>query len=319
MFQSLIQRWLAAQVKQAVQGAIFKEIQNGMAGGPKDKSEQVEQAGPTSGCDDAPDESAETEPVAIGMVFALPMEAAGVVDRLDDARTTKANGLRYHTGRFCAYRVAIVEAGMGREKAVLATERLIDVFRPERLLSAGYAGGLTSAMKRERLIVPARLIRDSDEATITLPGRADGEEAFTLLTTDRVVRTPAEKTELGKRFQADLVDMETYAIAEACARLDVPFLPLRVVLDTVDEEIAKDVQRIVDAGTGTGGTARMLGSVFGALLKRPSSLLDLYQLKERALIATDRLAQGIERLLKTTEETENDKIKIKIQNSEPGV
>ena len=45
-----------------------------------------------------------------------------------------------------------------------------------------------------------------------------------LLTVDRIVRTAAEKAELRRRFEADLVDMETSAVAALCSERGVRFL-----------------------------------------------------------------------------------------------
>ena len=245
-------------------------------------------------------------PVDVGMVFALSMEAGGVIDRMTERRTTKGNGFRFHTGLFEGRRVALVEAGIGREKAGAAAEALWNVFRPYRILTAGYAGGLSSSLKRYEVFVPRRFIRAADgsiledildvfspEATASCDD-ANDSPSLTLVTCDRVVRTTAEKRKLHDTFCADLVDMETWAVVEFCARKEIPCLALRIVLDTADEELSKEVSRIADPNIGT---ARMLGSVVSALWRKPSSLLDLYQLKERALIATDRLADRIAELL----------------------
>jgi len=48
-----------------------------------------------------------------------------------------------------------------------------------------------------------------------------------LLTVDAIVRTSAEKAELRSRFSADVVDMETSAVASVCESRGVRFLSVR--------------------------------------------------------------------------------------------
>lgn len=244
------------------------------------------------------DDGAVSREFEIGLVFALSMEAAGIVDRLQESERTRGNGLTFYTGNFTGHRVVVVETGIGESAALRGAELLLDLYRPKRLLSAGYAGGLTKRLGRNELVIPSRFVRLRDGALLeSVDGAHTDSSQYTLLTSERVIRTPGEKRDLGKRFGADMVDMESWALAEFARRHGIPFLSLRIILDTIEEELASDVQRIVDNSTNT---ARMLGSVVGALFRRPSSLLDLYHLKERALVATDRLAIGIAELLKKT-------------------
>ena len=270
-FQHLIARWLAAQATEAIKKEIFS---------PEPGTEIV----PQGGCDDAASLA-----VDIGFVFALPMEAAGIVDRLTERKTTVGDGRKFHTGRLRKFRVAVVESGVGQEKAGRATEVLIDTFRPKRLISAGYSGALSSDLKRFAIRIPSAVIRESDGKRIELQPEAD--DAVNLLTTDFVVATPKRKKSLGEQHRAALVDMETFAIAECCEEHGVPFLSVRIVLDTVNEALPKDVERIMKSAERS--TARLAGSVLGSLFSRPSALIDLYTLKERAIDAADRLAKRI--------------------------
>ena len=267
-FQQLIARWLTAQATEAIEKELFS---------------------PEPGTEIACDEDGNPLATDIGFVFALPMEAAGIVDRLTESQTTIGDGRKYHTGRLRKFRVAVVESGVGQEKAGQATEALIDTFRPKRLVSAGYSGALSEELKRFSIRIPTVVVRESDGKRIDLQPESD--DSMTLLTTDFVVATPKRKKSLGKKHHAALVDMETFAVAEQCQERGVPFLSVRIVLDTVDESLPKDVQRIMKSAERS--KARLAGSVLGSLFSRPSALLDLYKLKERAIDATDRLAKRI--------------------------
>ncbi len=247
------------------------------------------------------------ETVDLGFVFALALEAAGIVDRLQNRTTTRGAGRTFHTGQWAGRRIALVESGIGQEKAAQATEALIGTFGPKQIISAGYAGGLCNRWKRNTVCFPERLIRHSDAARLDLTcssavprlvsrDTAAGGDKLALLTTDRVIATATEKNLLGRETGAELVDMETFAVAEVCRRHNLPILAIRIVLDTADEELPSDIQKILHhAQSGVPrSSARLAGSVVGAFWRRPKIMFDLFALKQRALDATDRLARQIE-------------------------
>ena len=110
-----------------------------------------------------------------------------------------------------------------------------------------------------------------------------------LLTVDRAVRLPSDKRKLFEQYGAAAVDMETFAVAEVCRRMDVPFSSIRVISDTADDELPRDVENLLEQKSG----AARLGAAVGAVWRRPASLKDMYQLRENALVASDRLARFI--------------------------
>jgi adenosylhomocysteine nucleosidase len=106
-----------------------------------------------------------------------------------------------------------------------------------------------------------------------------------LLTVDRIARHAAEKRALGEAHPGLAVDMESLAVAEVCSREKIRFLAIRVISDPVDQELPRDVDRLVQRKTLAG----RLGAATRAIIRRPSTIKDLWQLKEDALVASDRL------------------------------
>jgi adenosylhomocysteine nucleosidase len=82
-------------------------------------------------------------------------------------------------------------------------------------------------------------------------------------------------------------DMETYAIAEVCRVAKVPFLSVRVISDALEDELPKEVERLLEQHS----LASKLGAATGAIFNRPSSIKDMWNLKEQAIKASDRLAR----------------------------
>ncbi len=81
--------------------------------------------------------------------------------------------------------------------------------------------------------------------------------------------------------------METFAVAEVCAARQVAFSSIRVTNDAADQALPRDVEHLLAQKTA----AARLGAALGALLHRPGSAKDMYQLRENALIASGRLAK----------------------------
>ncbi|MDR3181489.1 MAG: hypothetical protein LBT89_00980 [Planctomycetaceae bacterium] len=232
-----------------------------------------------------------------GFVFALPIEGAGIIERLTQRRTTKGNGRTFHSGRFANRRIVLIESGIGQEAARAAAEVLCDVFNPKCLCSAGYAGGLSQRLKKMTLCIPQQVVRLSDGAALDLTGsvpqRLDVQAAgvLTLLTADKPIALPDEKIRLGKKYDAELVDMETFAVAEVCRRRQLPFLPLRIIFDAVDEPLMPGTAALQNS-TGH-GFLRLAGTVLQLVAKRPATVIDILKMYQDAIKAREKLTKQI--------------------------
>jgi adenosylhomocysteine nucleosidase len=226
----------------------------------------------------------------VGVVFALPIEAGGLVDRLAGAIGTHGAGFVAREGGLDGRRVVIVESGAGQTRAAQATEALILGHRPRWIVSAGFAGGLDERVKQGDILM-ADAIADTSGRELAIDfklGEASPRvHVGRLLTVDRVIRDPAEKRALGRQHRALAVDMESLAVAEVCSREKVRFLSVRVIIDDVERTLPRDIDLLVNKQT----TAGRLGAAAGAIFRRPSSVKDMWQLKEDALVASERLAK----------------------------
>src|SRR5262245_12252727 len=179
--------------------------------------------------------------VDVGVVAAMGIEVGFLTDSLKKVR--KYSGPR-HTiieGECGGKLLALIVTGMGREAARRGAELLVDGHRPRLVLSAGFAGALDPALPRNTIVLASE-VADLEGNRIRVDGspRPEGDAARArsgrLLTVDHIIRTAAEKAELRARHNADLVDMETFAVAALCAERSIPFQSVRVISDdaTVD-------------------------------------------------------------------------------------
>ncbi len=229
----------------------------------------------------------------LGVVFALGIESGCLEDLLQGIVTVRGGGFTIREGGLQGRRVVVILSGTGRQNAATASEVLIDGHRPRRVVSAGFAGALSPQLKRNDILIADRLIDVSTGAEMPVGplgpagGDSGGMHRGALLTSDHVVRLPDEKRSFFERYGALAVEMETFAVATVCRRREVPFSSIRVINDTADERLPRDVEYLLTRKTGI---AR-LGAAFGAICHRPSSFKDMYQLRENALVASGRLAK----------------------------
>lgn len=153
--------------------------------------------------------------------------------------------------------------GIGKVEAAAATARAIAEHRPTLVVNVGTAGALRPGVSG--LFVPSVVVNHdlSAEAIRALGHEAVDEieivggDGSTLATGDLFVTDPAVRDRIAAR--ADLVDMEGFAVARACAVFDVPVRLVKVVSDTADDT-ALDWPAVVDR------CARQLGDWLSAEL-----------------------------------------------------
>jgi len=233
-------------------------------------------------------------PCQVALVFALAAEAGGLVDRMQQAATTRGAKYTEHVGLLAGRHVAVVQSGAGAAAAAAAVDDVIRVRQPEWVVSAGFAGGLHEALRRGHILM-ADTVLDAAGKTLSVGLKMDartleqspGLHVGRLLAVDRVVHDPDEKQRLGAQHEALACDMETLAVAEVCAEHGVRLLSVRVISDAVDERLPADIDVLLKQAT----TASRLGAAAGAVFRRPSSVKDMWALKENALQQSDRLAK----------------------------
>lgn len=245
-------------------------------------------------------QSAETgaaPPCDVGLVFALGVELGGLEDRMQQVRKFKGDGFVVRCGRLCDRNIAVVESGPGQEAARRGAKALIAGHHPQWVVSAGFAGGLVDVLSKRRFLMAQEIaspdgrvnrvdFRVSAEALQSTPHVRVGR----LLTVDQIIRTTAEKRALAEKHQADAVDMETFAVSEVCRETKTKFMALRIISDSVHDELPVEIERLFQQTTGAG----RVGAALGAVMRRPGAVKDLWQLKEDAVRASDMLAVFLE-------------------------
>ena len=170
----------------------------------------------------------------IGIVAALSGELKPLV------RGWQKRERNLWVGRVADCEAAAVAGGIGAGAAERAAERVFAEFNPEVLVSCGWAGALTCAVKPPTACAISEVIdAGNDQHYATKCARG-----YRLITLDRVAG-PNEKRGLAEKYQSVLVDMEAAAVARiACAR-GIPFYCFKGISDGYSDELP-DFSRFID-------------------------------------------------------------------------
>lgn len=244
------------------------------------------------------------EPV-IGVVCALHLEVAPFLERCQQLKVESGNGLTFRGCRLHGMRICVVEGGTGMPLARQATHALIDAFQPSWILSVGFSGALVDHLRIGDIVVADGITSHSGRERLGIDVKMSaapeaGLHVGHLCTTDHIVRRVDEKRELSQSTGAIAVDMESLGVAEVCRERPTKFMAVRVISDDLAGDLPPEVLAIL----GPKGTIRA-GALFGSILKRPGCIMDLWDMREQAVKAANRLAAFlpgvIEQLSKVSE------------------
>ncbi len=214
-------------------------------------------------------------PQAVGIVAALAAEARplGPAARRSGELATLADG------------TLIAVTGIGGAAAARGARTLVAA-GCGALASWGLAGGLDPALACGAILLPEEVILDGGSSLQTAPAWRErivqSLEARwpvrqgRLLTSVRALGTVADKSAAFRVTGAGAVDMESFAVAEVAAAHGLPFVAVRVIVDTAGDELPAALAGVADE-SGQLSIVRLLRSV----VSEPAGIATLLRLARR--------------------------------------
>ena len=196
--------------------------------------------------------------------------------------------------------VRVAATGEGPRRAARRAAELCDLHRPSLLLGAGVAGALSADLAFGEILVARRVCDASGDAPhpdAALSERAaaiPGIRGGALFSADFMVVAARERSELAARVGDDpsAVDMESAGWARVANARGIPYLVVRAVSDTADEDLPAYLSRCYDP---EGGIRR--GRVILHALAKPSSVPRLLAMRRRVHECGERLSAFLEHFL----------------------
>jgi adenosylhomocysteine nucleosidase len=179
-------------------------------------------------------------------------------------------------------------SGIGRAAAAAAAQALVDA-GVSALMTFGMAGGLDPALKPGSVVIPRELIsldgaryaacRAWREQVVAAVSALCAVSEGNLLTSTHAIQTPADKAAAFRTTGAAAVDMESVAVAEIAAKHNLPFIAVRVIVDTAADMLPRAV--VAASRAGKVQFARLIGG----LILAPREIASLIRLAQRYRIA----------------------------------
>jgi len=200
-----------------------------------------------------------------GIIGAMEPEVAILKSKLTNCQMTDYAGYTFYEGELEGSAVIIVQSGIGKVAAALATAILIEKFQPDYVVNTGSAGGFEQSLKVGDIVISSEVRYHDVDVTAfgyeigQLPGNPAayiphpdlvqaaqaGIEALENITTliglittgDTFMTADADIAKARKNFPTMVaVEMEGAAIAHTCHQFNVPFVIIRSMSDIAGKE-----------------------------------------------------------------------------------
>lgn len=188
----------------------------------------------------------------------------------------------------------VAVTGMGSSAASKGAATLIEA-GATALASFGMAGGLDPTLSAGAILLPTEVIGVDGKRVATAQGWRDRVTAAvsahgsvrggSLLTATRAIGSVADKAELFRDTGAVAVDMESLAVGETAQAHQLPFVAVRVIVDSAGDALPNAVTTAADKEGHL-----HIWRLIGALALAPNELAPLLRLARRYRAANRSLA-----------------------------
>jgi len=200
-----------------------------------------------------------------GIIGAMEPEVAILKAKLTNGETSSHAGYTFYQGQIDNNDVVIVQSGIGKVAAALATAILIDKFQPDYIVNTGSAGGFDATLNVGDIVVssevryhdvdvtafgyeigqlpenPAAYIPHKTLITAAKAGINELKNIQTMVglitTGDTFMTKDDDIAKARKNFPTmAAVEMEGAAIAQTCHQFNIPFVIIRSLSDIAGKE-----------------------------------------------------------------------------------
>jgi len=243
----------------------------------------------------------------LAILGALPRELSYIIKNLGALKSPDEWPFPVYMSGECQIETAIVQTGMGMARATAALKMVLSRFKPDCILSTGFAGALYQIASPGDLVRGTRFflfptagelgsssacfMQSELKPDQQLPGRlAERLYGMTSLREGSIItlQQPLKKSILRKGVPEELpfpvCDMETFGLAGLSLESNIPFISVRSVSDVLDEEVPPELIGVVGE-TG----APNLGRLFSAITTNPALVTDVLRLRRNSEAASRNL------------------------------
>jgi adenosylhomocysteine nucleosidase len=188
----------------------------------------------------------------------------------------------------------LVCGGIGAEAARRATEAAIALYKPELVLSVGFAGAVERVLKVGEIFSPGRVIDVRDGSCVeTGIGRG-------VLVSVAAIADVEQKAKLNESYGAQAVDMEAAAVARGAQARGIRFMAVKAISDE-SNFVMPPMGRFVDRE----GQFRETGFA-ASVMVQPWLWLRVFRLARNSTKASRALCAELGRYIQDAEVSESE-------------
>lgn len=236
----------------------------------------------------------------IAIVAAIQEEIAGI------------NNLYRHF----PYQAKVVLTGPGKTCAVAATKNLVNSQpKPQAIISTGFCAGLLDELRTGDLVLTRKLNLAYSQNTLLADSRLSrlAEECIhenvlpymrrDSVTVPTLLVTPESKLEASRSYAAQCASLEDYWVCWVASNAGIPFLSIHAVLDTSNQSIKPNIERLMWLRQEKGQFKALLHAI-----SKPMDYPTLFLLAKRARQASNQLGVFLRAFVSKTLEREPEKL-----------
>ena len=206
----------------------------------------------------------------IGIIGAMSEEITYLKEKIEIVTTKNIIGLDFHVGKYCGNSIVLVISGIGKVNAAVCTQVLIDHFGVDYIINTGCAGAIHPELGIGDILISTDAVQhDMDVSALgdpigTIPrvkadqmrvnmaheAAAEPSENYHVIlgrvaSGDKFIGTKEGKEHIKRYVQGDCAEMEGAAIAHACWLNRIPFVIIRAISDSADEQANMSYEQFV--------------------------------------------------------------------------
>jgi adenosylhomocysteine nucleosidase len=214
----------------------------------------------------------------IGIIGAMEPEVALLRQQISNATSTQLGSYTFYSGSLAGGNVVLVQSGIGKVAAALATALLSQHFKPDAVINTGSAGGFDPELNVGDVVISTEVCHH--DVDVTAFGYTMGQvpqmpASFTahpqlvqaaeqsiqalgycqtkkglIATGDSFICDPVRISVMRQHFPSMLaVEMEGAAIAQVCHMLNTPFVVIRSLSDIAGKESPQSFEAYLEVAS----------------------------------------------------------------------
>ncbi len=199
----------------------------------------------------------------IGIIVAMPEEIKPLLKGAPQVVREQLGIFPLYSFSQHNHRFAVIESGIGADRALTAAQTLTEALNPELLISMGFGGGVSPGLQAGDIVIGVRflvhkgkrMIEENGVRLAPLPealvaelkqrGLSIGEG--TIISTAGVQSKTVIAGQLPGHVTRGVVDMETGAIVRFATVTRTPLMAIRSVSDALDEELGFSMDEFMNS------------------------------------------------------------------------